>query len=50
MLPSKLFKEIHVNRKGIIVQIRSQDGGVQESNTVESNLLYEILQELKKSK
>ena len=42
--------EIQVSRLGKRVQIKGRDGTFTDSDTVEANLLYEILKALKKSK
>ena len=42
--------EITVNRVGKKVNIKGRDGTFTESDTVEANLLFEILKVLKKSK
>ena len=44
----KLLNEALVNRQGTSVQVRTKDGSVVESKSVEANLLFEILNELKK--
>lgn len=45
-----LSDEIQVSRLGKRVQIKGRDGTFTDSDTVEANLLYEILKALKKSK
>ena len=45
---SKLFTDALVQRKGLVIQVRTRDGGFLESNSVEANLLFEILRELKR--
>lgn len=40
--------EITVNRIGAKVTIKSRDGSFRDSDSVESNLLFEILKVLKK--
>ena len=40
--------EITVNRIGKKINIRGRDGTFQESDTVEANLLFEILKQLKR--
>lgn len=47
---SKLYTEALIKRKGLVIEIRTREGGYAESNTVEANLLYEILQQLKNKK
>ena len=42
--------EITVNRVGKNVTIKGRDGTFNQSDTVEVNLLFEILKQLKKSK
>lgn len=42
--------EITVTRLGKSVSIRGRDGTTNSSDTVESNLLFEILKELRKKK
>lgn len=43
-------EEIQINRLGKKVMIKGRDGTFQESDSVESNLLFEILKVLRKSK
>ena len=50
MIPGRFFAEAIVSRKGIVIHIRSREGGLMESNSVEANLLFEILQQLKNEK
>jgi hypothetical protein len=40
--------EIQINRIGKKVQVKGRDGTFQETDSVEANLLYEILKQLKK--
>ena len=40
--------EVRVNRLGKDVQVQTRDGGFVTSNSVEANLLFEILKVLKK--
>lgn len=42
--------DISVSRLGKKVQIKGRDGTFQDSDSVEANLLYEILKELKRKK
>ena len=42
--------EINVTRAGKNVMVKGLDGTFEESATVEANLLYEILKELRKKK
>lgn len=42
--------EITVNRFGKKVMVKGRDGTFQESDSVESNLLFEILKELRRKK
>ncbi len=42
--------EITVNRIGKKVNIKGRDGTYNETDSVEANLLFEILRQLKKSK
>lgn len=44
----KLFSEAQILRKGSVVQVRNRQGGYKESDSVEANILYEILMQLKK--
>lgn len=46
----KFSDEITVNRFGKKVQIKGRDGTFADSDSVESNLLFEILKELRKRK
>ena len=43
-------EEIQINRMGKSVMVRGRDGTNVESNSVEANLLFEILKTLKRSK
>lgn len=40
--------DISISRVGKQVTIKGKDGSFQQSDTVESNLLYEILKQLKR--
>ena len=46
--PRKMFTEAMVNRKGKTIEVRTRDGQLLESDSIEANLLFEILQQLKK--
>jgi len=50
MLPHQLFEKSMVSRKGKEIQVMTRDGKTNVSDTVESNLLYEILMEMRKKK
>ena len=50
MLPSQLFKEALVTRKGTTIEVRTRDGKMISSKSVEANLLYEMLQVLKEKR
>lgn len=42
--------EIDINRLGKKIMIKGRDGTFQETDSVEANILYEILKELRKKK
>lgn len=42
--------EITINRVGKTVHIKGRDGAMQSSDSVESNILFEILKEMRKKK
>jgi len=44
----KLLTEALVTRNGMSVEVRTKDGKIIASDSVEANLLFEILQQLKK--
>ncbi len=44
----KILSDSLITRKGQSIEVRTADGSLQESSSVESNLLFEILQQLKK--
>lgn len=44
------FEHVKITRMGRKVTVRANDGTFQESDSVESNLLYDILNELRKKK
>ena len=44
------FNTVNYNRLGKKVMVKGQDGTSQDSDSVEANLLYDILLELKKKK
>ena len=44
-----IHDEVTFSRLGKKVSVKGRDGTFQETDTVEANLLYEILRELKKA-
>lgn len=45
-----VFDDVVYNRIGKKIMVKGRDGTFQEADTVEANLLYDILKELKKKK
>ena len=43
-------EDVVINRFGKKVMVKGRDGTFQESDSVESNILFEILKELRKKK